>query len=183
MSHTLPFPFFVAFLSKKVREYSDPRLHKNFVASEQKFTPKSSFKIEIANFTKNAKCVEPDSSTETSNLSLNNKEVCPAHKNGNQSLNDCRKFAKLPHKDKITVLKRIGLCFSCFNRHLQADCTSKVKCKKCIGKHATLLHFDKRISKDDDRADNSKSNDQTSNLCIRIYATASTLLKTVLKRY
>ena len=58
--------------------------------------------------------------------------------------------------------------FLCFGRHHQSDCPSKVKYKKCSGKHATLLHFDTRTSKDNDRTGNSKSNDQASNLFTKL---------------
>ena len=141
-----PFFVFVAVLAKQVREYSD-LLYEKFccfwmflLLNYFELLPKHLSKLRMLILPTMSNALnQPDPSTKTSNLSLSNKEVCPVHENADHSLHDCAKFAKLPHRDKINVLKRNGWCFFfLFWPPLSSRLHFKGKVRK---RHATLLHF------------------------------------------
>ena len=57
------------------------------------------------------------------------------------SFQNCRKFRKILHKDKISFLMKHRLCFDCLGRdHVRSHCTRKATCEVCRGPHLTLLH-------------------------------------------
>ena len=57
------------------------------------------------------------------------------------SFQNCRKFRKILHKDKISFLMKHRLCFDCLGRdHVRSQCTKKATCEVCRGLHLTLLH-------------------------------------------
>ena len=57
------------------------------------------------------------------------------------SFQNCRKFRKILHKDKISFLMKHRLCFNCLGRdHVRSQCTRKATCEVCRGPHLTLLH-------------------------------------------
>ena len=57
------------------------------------------------------------------------------------SFQNCRKFRKILHKDKISFLMKHRLCFDCLGRdHVRSQCTRKATCEVCRGPHLTLLH-------------------------------------------
>ena len=57
------------------------------------------------------------------------------------SFQNCRKFRKILHKDKISFLMKHRLCFDCLGRdHVRSQCTRKATCEECRGPHLTLLH-------------------------------------------
>lgn len=74
----------------------------------------------------------------------NGDPSCILHENSNHSTDDCRKFIKMAHKDKITLHKRCGLCFACMGKHLRSNCNLTTKCSICNGNHVTSMHFEPR---------------------------------------
>ncbi|XP_076852605.1 uncharacterized protein LOC143506910 [Brachyhypopomus gauderio] len=62
----------------------------------------------------------------------------------NHTVENCEKFKKQVHKDKIDFLRSKGLCFGCLVRgHLSKDCTRKLTCQVCSRKHPSILHVQK----------------------------------------
>ena len=134
------FSVFVKFLSKKIREFSDPLFQRSTFHTEYRkrdITLKTSFEESIES------AVEDENEARKTTSGANSALTCPLHSNGNHDLNDCRKFEKMNRSERIDLLKSNGLCFLCFGQHLRTNCTAKVKCKFCDGTHNSLLHFQK----------------------------------------
>lgn len=59
------------------------------------------------------------------------------------SIQQCEDFLKLPIPDRLLKIKELKLCINCFRKgHFIANCHSSF-CRKCKGKHHTLLHDEK----------------------------------------
>ena len=53
----------------------------------------------------------------------------------------CESFAELPLVGRFEVVKRHKLCFNCLRTgHGSKQCSFKLLCKLCKGKHSTLIH-------------------------------------------
>lgn len=77
------------------------------------------------------------------------KKVCPLC-NGNHALYNCEKFQRLSVQSRFQEASRLHVCFNCLSfGHGNKQCTLG-PCKKCPGKHNTLLHRDdhQNINKD-----------------------------------
>lgn len=62
---------------------------------------------------------------------------------GSHALEVCRTFEVLPFLDRTEFLKRGWLCFACLRHgHLRRDCRKRNVCKRCGGRHPTVLHVD-----------------------------------------
>ena len=60
----------------------------------------------------------------------------------NHTLQECHKIREKPHKDRVTFLKKNGLCFGCLLKgHLSRECKKKMSCEMCSLKHPSMLHF------------------------------------------
>ena len=167
------FGVFVEFLTQKTREYDDPSYQYQFLANESKrsYSSRSSYKTEDLSLVKTDKpAVQHESKSNVSNVK--DADKCCLHENGTHILKDCRFFQKMIHRDKISTLKKFGLCFLCFGKHVQSACNSNYNCEKCNGKHATLLHFDskKKPAYNEHNDNHSRKNDinPESNLCTKI---------------
>lgn len=58
------------------------------------------------------------------------------------SLDECQRFAKNKHREKIIFLKEKGVCFGCLNTgHLSKNCDKHKICEKCKQSHQTALHI------------------------------------------
>ncbi len=69
---------------------------------------------------------------------------CPTC-SGSHHLQECKEFLSKSASDRSAMVKRSNLCFNCLRgEHMIRNCQSPRKCKKCGGKHHTLLHEDKR---------------------------------------
>ncbi|XP_043468379.1 uncharacterized protein LOC122502413 [Leptopilina heterotoma] len=65
----------------------------------------------------------------------------------NHLLYQCDKFKSLSVKDKRLFIKERKLCYNCFRGgHTALKCFWKMTCKKCKGKHNTMLHIDQSKS-------------------------------------
>lgn len=68
-------------------------------------------------------------------------DSCPFCK-GTHLLFHCKNFIALPNQVKYNEVTKLNLCTNCLKSgHFNRSCTSSC-CKKCKGKHNTLLHFD-----------------------------------------
>ena len=62
---------------------------------------------------------------------------------GDHVMETCEAIAKIPHKDKIELLKKNGLCFACLVRgHMSKECKKRLTCHSCEKKHPTVLHIE-----------------------------------------
>ncbi|KAK0152984.1 hypothetical protein N1851_005351 [Merluccius polli] len=60
----------------------------------------------------------------------------------NHTLQECRKIREQAHKERVSFLKKNGLCFSCLVKgHMSKECKKKMTCEVCSFKHPSLLHF------------------------------------------
>ncbi|KAJ8973141.1 hypothetical protein NQ317_001877 [Molorchus minor] len=70
-------------------------------------------------------------------------QLCSFCKGGHY-INNCSNFLKLGVYQRFEQAKRLKLCLNCLRlNHVSKDCNSG-SCKKCNGRHHTLLHYDKR---------------------------------------
>ncbi|XP_039548042.1 uncharacterized protein LOC120493481 [Pimephales promelas] len=61
---------------------------------------------------------------------------------GEHTLDLCRQLEKRVHNEKITFLKKHGVCFGCLCiGHMSRDCRKRLSCKVCSLKHPTALHI------------------------------------------
>ena len=59
------------------------------------------------------------------------------------TLNNCEKFRGLATKDRAKLIVEHRLCMNCFHpHHVVRKCKSAYSCRKCSGRHHTLLHSD-----------------------------------------
>ncbi|XP_072014570.1 uncharacterized protein [Amphiura filiformis] len=58
------------------------------------------------------------------------------------TLEVCRVVQKKPYDERVATLRKLGVCFGCVKKgtHLVKDCTKRVKCITCKGRHPTVLH-------------------------------------------
>ena len=67
-------------------------------------------------------------------------ERCRLCKN-THNLNECDKFKKILHTERIEFVKSNGLCLGCLKYgHMKKDCRGKKVCSTCKGFHSTSLH-------------------------------------------
>ena len=67
-------------------------------------------------------------------------ERCRLCKN-THNLNECDKFKKMLHTERIEFVKSNGLCLGCLKYgHMKKDCRGKKVCSTCKGFHPTSLH-------------------------------------------
>ena len=140
-----PFSFIVQYLSKKCREFSDAYFHHSPLTFESR--KKEPTKTAQA-FTSKLDENQNISSNKAVHLSNQSKVSCLLHDNSKHNLSDCHKFAKLPHSEKINLLKKNRCCFKCFGNHMKSNCSVSVKCDRCLGNHLTAMHIDRNDSAD-----------------------------------
>lgn len=77
-------------------------------------------------------------------LNTNSKGIiCPVCENDHY-IQACPIFLQLEPQDRVNAVKRARLCLNCLRSgHLIKQCTRST-CRKCQGKHNTLLHFSKQ---------------------------------------
>ena len=69
-------------------------------------------------------------------------ERCRLCKNAH-GLDECDKFAKMPHTERMEVVKSNGLCLGCLRYgHMKKDCRGRKICATCKGFHPTALHVE-----------------------------------------
>lgn len=57
-------------------------------------------------------------------------------------MRNCDRFLKLPIKQRVDEVKKLQLCINCLNsKHISRNCSASL-CRKCRGRHHTLLHFE-----------------------------------------
>ncbi|XP_072025025.1 uncharacterized protein [Amphiura filiformis] len=58
------------------------------------------------------------------------------------TLEVCRVVQKKPYNERVATLRKLGMCFGCVKKgsHFVRDCTKRVKCIICKGRHPTVLH-------------------------------------------
>jgi hypothetical protein len=54
----------------------------------------------------------------------------------------CPQLLQTRPEDRFDFVKQRNLCVICLGKHRFADCTSNRKCRKCDGKHNSVLHYD-----------------------------------------
>lgn len=145
----------VNFLHKQSKVMNDPLFGdiKELISTDKKEKAKNAVKdtkkdgYKRSTFaTVTATCVEdsvkqsPASKSESSSNSVALSKPC-AFCGKNHTLEMCRVLRDKPHKERIEVLKKAGMCFSCLNKgHLSKDCKKKMSCHICLHKHPTVLH-------------------------------------------
>lgn len=68
--------------------------------------------------------------------------ICQA----DHSISKCKKFYKMNLAHKYQTVIKLHYCVNCLARnHLIGNCTSKIRCQRCGGKHHSVLHGPQRI--------------------------------------
>lgn len=58
----------------------------------------------------------------------------------------CERITKIPHEEKVELLKKNGLCFACLIKgHMSKECKKRLTCRSCEKKHPTVLHIENFI--------------------------------------
>ena len=67
---------------------------------------------------------------------------CVICETNSHPLLECRKFLTMSPADRVAVLVKFRLCFSCTlsSKHVARDCKNKPECETCGKPHLTLLH-------------------------------------------
>ncbi|XP_012542665.2 uncharacterized protein LOC105840305 [Monomorium pharaonis] len=77
---------------------------------------------------------------------------------GSHSIYFCKDLLSLPVDKRLTQVRKLKLCTNCLrNNHFSKDCRAS-GCKKCSGKHNTLLHFG------DSKVEHETNNQSSSNI-------------------
>ncbi|XP_043287499.1 uncharacterized protein [Venturia canescens] len=65
----------------------------------------------------------------------------------------CEKFKSLPQEERQKAVANACLCFNCLKKgHGSSTCRSEISCRKCRGRHHTLLHRSPEIKKLEEQA-------------------------------
>ncbi|XP_077978766.1 uncharacterized protein LOC144434185 [Glandiceps talaboti] len=100
----------------------------------------------------------------------NDNNGCDYCADSTHRLQECKKLASKPYKERMQFLKSKGLCYGCLTKtnHLVKGCGSKMTCGKCKRQHPTLLHQDRAETSDTTNkavepvAENSSTDNKTS---------------------
>ena len=89
----------------------------------------------------------------TDDPSEEEQEVASSHKSGGRKplscvycqgrhkLVDCEEFYHMNPREKEAIVYRFKMCINCLDfKHIAMNCSKDNACKKCDGKHHTLLH-------------------------------------------
>ncbi|KAM7393992.1 hypothetical protein PAMP_020821 [Pampus punctatissimus] len=67
--------------------------------------------------------------------------------NSKHTLDSCKTFMKMAHRDKLSFIKTKGICFGCFSiGHISKDCKRRLTCNVCKQAHPTTLHIEPKDS-------------------------------------
>ena len=66
---------------------------------------------------------------------------CVKCESNTHSLAECRRLLRLSYNDRRDFVRRLGICFGCFQTgHQVADCSNRLICNLCSGNHPTCFH-------------------------------------------
>ena len=69
------------------------------------------------------------------------------------SVAKCPVFLNSSPADRKTMIKNMNLCFNCLSpEHRVSNCSSGYRCRKCGGKHHTLIHTDSQVASGSSKA-------------------------------
>ncbi|XP_046812621.1 uncharacterized protein LOC124421444 [Lucilia cuprina] len=78
--------------------------------------------------------------------SISEQQNCPLCKRRHR-LSGCRKFQNMSFERRIRMVLLHHCCSRCLSaEHISRDCTSKGRCKKCKGKHHSMLHSKNHVA-------------------------------------
>ncbi|XP_074641192.1 uncharacterized protein LOC141898938 [Tubulanus polymorphus] len=136
----------VSFVRKESKKVNDPIFGKDMMAAalDQKKDKKS---LRISQGSRNTVAAQTGSISHTNqqnsfNLAL--KKPC-IYCAGDHVLNDCKDLSNVVFEEKISFLKRKGLCWGCLRSgHQKRNCRLKMNCDICKRLHPSVLHDDSR---------------------------------------
>jgi hypothetical protein len=141
-----PFKSLCQFIAKQARIACNPLslAERDITDSKQGLNPKLKMKS------------DPGTPKTTSTFSVIVNEKCvlcfDAH-----NLEGCKQFKDLSLSDRVSCVRRKGLCLGCFRwGHKKCDCRKKKQCDVCKRWHPTLLH-DYSYTASSKNEDNTKS--------------------------
>jgi hypothetical protein len=125
--------------------------------------------IELSKTPLNKNNRQPNNSADVLFSSDTTKIECPLCSK-THFLNQCKQFIQLTPGKAFEAAKKLNLCINCLRaQHHVKDCTSGA-CRKCKGKHNTMLH---RL--EEKSADNNNDNPTTSTKTLHTSADLSKL--------
>ena len=101
-----------------------------------------SFGTQVSDQDKNVNALSEKEKTNKSDKKRT--EVCLFCKEQHH-LDECKKFAEKPHKEKKDFFYKRFLCLGCASssQHQVASCRNRLKCRICSGNHPSCLHVQK----------------------------------------
>lgn len=103
---------------------------------------------------------------------------CPFCK-GDHFIFKCHSFLKLPVSERQQEVKKLRLCFNCLRaNHQKGECKAQT-CKRCFGKHNTLLHKE-QITHENSKQIVSIEQPSTSATCTNAVINTHVLLSTAI---
>ncbi|GFS88386.1 DUF1758 domain-containing protein [Nephila pilipes] len=129
-------------LDRESRKQYELTLKDNEVPDFDEFLNRLERRNQILNSIKSNAVVKlnqekPKSFFVKNNKSTKNCRVC----NLIHPIYHCEKFKEMKLADRLEIVKRFKLCYSCLNSHLNFNCASNGVCRVCKKKsHHTLLH-------------------------------------------
>ena len=77
----------------------------------------------------------------SSSASSNDRNYCLEHQAPGHHISKCRRFYGRPMSERQELIKEHLLCFACLcTGHRSKECTNRLSCDKCEGKHPSVLH-------------------------------------------
>lgn len=81
-----------------------------------------------------------DTSTSAPTVKTVPKPYCPYCEQNKHSLNNCSNFKQLTTDQKRNWVKENNRCWRCGRSHQATECSLKMRCKQCNGRHLLVLH-------------------------------------------
>ena len=85
-----------------------------------------------------------DQTTQNNNQTVSSFRTnfrCVKCESNTHPLAECRRLLRLSYNDRRDFVRKLGICFGCFQTgHQVADCSNRLICNLCSGNHPTCFH-------------------------------------------
>lgn len=141
---------FVSFVTREARIINDP-VFGDLQSSVTEWKGKRSVvsaNVIKANSSKDDFAIAVNTSQEETNFGndFNTKRTAFAkpcfYCRKSHTFTECHNFASKPHPERLKILRKAGMCFSCLIKgHLSKNCKNKLGCPVCLKEHPKVLHI------------------------------------------
>ena len=131
------FQIFTQFLTRKIREFSDPTYEKTYSSSILYRKPR-----ETQNYKIKSEREQSSESLEDDDHEQPALQRCSIHPNGQHQMKDCYKFINSNKQRRIEIMNFYKLCLRCLGKHSEENCHTKLECNICGNDHLEVFHKD-----------------------------------------